>query len=168
MRGSVNKIMFSSASVEWATPDYLFNALDKIYHFDLDPCATKENAKCDKFFTEADDGLTKSWARRSVFMNPPYARGTTEKWVKKAYDEYIYNDAAVVVALLPARTDTKWFWRYCRYGQIYFLKGRVKFLGGGKNSATFPSMIVVFNKYGMVANPNTDIFSLDHEAMKLI
>lgn len=77
-----------------------------------------------------------------TFCNPPYGRVIGD-WVKKAYEE---SRNGLVVMLLPARTDTKWFHEYI-YGkaEIRFLKGRLKF-GDSVNSAPFPSMIVVFKK----------------------
>ena len=55
------EVMFSSKSDEWSTPDDVFNELDNEFHFNLDPCATEENHKCNLFFTQKDDGLTKNW-----------------------------------------------------------------------------------------------------------
>ena len=49
------KVMFSQKSDEWATPNDLFNRLDKEYHFTLDPCATNENHKCSKYYTIETD-----------------------------------------------------------------------------------------------------------------
>lgn len=56
-----NNCLFSSASVEWATPQALFDELDAEFHFDLDPCCTHENAKCTEHFTKAEDGLSQNW-----------------------------------------------------------------------------------------------------------
>ena len=139
----MNPGMYSSSSGEYETPQLLFDVLDNKYHFTLDPCATPENAKCKKFYTKEDDGLTKPWEGEVVFMNPPYGREIW-KWVKKAAMEG-RKPNTVVVALLPARTDTRWFHDYVlEYGIIYFLRGRLKF-GGTKNSAPFPSMVVEFS-----------------------
>lgn len=66
------KACFSSASDEWPTPRSLFDGLDAEFGFSLDPCATKENAKCRKFFTREQDGLSQEWSGETVFMNPPY------------------------------------------------------------------------------------------------
>jgi site-specific DNA-methyltransferase (adenine-specific) len=132
----INKGMMTSNTPEWSTPQDLFNELNEEFHFTLDPCATKENAKCPKFYTQEDDGLSKDWSGEVVFMNPPYGR-EIGKWVEKI-------SIGGGVALLPARTDTRWFHDYI-YGKadIKFIKGRLKF-GGSKNSAPFPSMIVRF------------------------
>ncbi len=132
--------MFSSKTSEWSTPQDLFDELNKEFNFTLDPCATKENAKCKKFYTKEDDGLSKDWHGEVVFMNPPYGR-EIGLWVRK-----ISRVGVGGVALLPARTDTRWFHDYIyenKKVEIRFIKGRLKF-GGCKNSAPFPSMIVIF------------------------
>lgn len=76
-------VMFSSKTDMWATPQPLFDLLDSVFRFDIDVCATAENAKCARFFTDADDGLQQEW-RGTCWMNPPYGRGIGE-WVKKAH-----------------------------------------------------------------------------------
>ena len=134
-------VMFSSKTPEWATPQDLFDRLNEKYHFNLDSASTDENAKCQNHYTVSDDGLAKSWGGYTVFCNPPYGR-EIGKWVEKAYNESLKPNTLIVM-LLPARTDTKWFHNYCVKGKIEFIKGRLKF-GGCKNSAPFPSMIVVF------------------------
>lgn len=65
------EVMFSSRTPEWATPQDLFDALDKIHHFDLDPAATPENAKCIRYFTTEDDGLSQNWGAHRCFAIPP-------------------------------------------------------------------------------------------------
>jgi phage N-6-adenine-methyltransferase len=136
--------LFSSDSQEWTTPQDFFDSLDAEFHFTLDPCATPENAKCKRYFTKADDGLKQQWTGR-VFMNPPYGR-EIGKWVKKAYEESQSN-AEVVVCLLPARTDTRWWHDYCLRGDVHFIKGRLKF-GKASNAAPFPSVIALFPQAG--------------------
>jgi site-specific DNA-methyltransferase (adenine-specific) len=76
--------MYSSKTPEWSTPHAFFDKLDEEFHFTLDPCATKENAKTLAYFTERDDGLKQVWTGR-VFMNPPYGKKIGE-WVKKAFE----------------------------------------------------------------------------------
>ena len=83
MANKINQGMFSSATDIWATPQDFFNQLDKEFNFTLDPCALPENAKCKRFFTKEDDGLSRSWNNEIVFMNPPYGREIID-WVKKA------------------------------------------------------------------------------------
>ena len=133
--------MFSSKNTTWETPQWLFNQLDKEFNFELDVCATDDNAKCSKYFTPQENGLKQKW-EGICWMNPPYGR-EIGAWVKKAYESSL--EGATVVCLLPARTDTKWWHEYCmKASEIRFIKGRLKF-GNSKNSAPFPSAIVVFS-----------------------
>jgi site-specific DNA-methyltransferase (adenine-specific) len=112
-RVDMRDVMFSSDSMEWETPQWLFDELDKEFHFDLDPCSTHENAKCKLHYTKEEDGLLQDWTGHRVFCNPPYGR-EIGKWVKKAYES-----KCLTVMLIPARTDTKWFHQYI---YIYMLK----------------------------------------------
>jgi phage N-6-adenine-methyltransferase len=134
-------VHFSSETDSWATPIDLFERLDQVWHFDLDVCADPFNAKCDRFFTRADDGLAQTWAPAVCWMNPPYGR-EIKHWMRKAHDESLKG--ATVVCLVPSRTDTRWWHDYAMRGRIEFIKGRLRF-GDAKNSAPFPSAIVVFN-----------------------
>lgn len=134
-------IHFSSKSNEWATPQDFFNKIQEEFKLTLDVCATNENHKLWDWFTEEDDGLSQSWDGWRCWCNPPYGR-EIGKWVKKASEAR----GGVVVCLLPARTDTKYFHEYIYQKpnvEVRFLKGRLKF-GGSKNSAPFPSMLVIF------------------------
>lgn len=137
-------LMFSSKTDQWSTPQYLFDELNKEFHFTLDPCADENNHKCEKYFTKKQDGLSKDWYGEAVFCNPPYGR-EIGKWVNKCYSHSQFGNG-IAVMLIPARTDTKWFHEYIynkKNVEVRFLKGRLKF-GGSKNSAPFPSMVVVF------------------------
>lgn len=138
------KVHFSSKKHDWTTPQDLFDKLDAIYNFEWDAAASADNTKvvgC--YFDEQDDALTQDWSKTATcfWLNPLYGR-TIGKWVQKAYEESLKG--CTVVCLLPARTDTRYFHEYCTKGTIEFIKGRLKF-GGSKNSAPFPSMIVVFS-----------------------
>lgn len=132
--------LFTSKSCEWETPQWLFDKLNREFNFTLDVCATQKNAKCDKYFTKIEDGLKQDWSKDICWMNPPYGREIS-KWIKKAYEESLRG--ATVVCLIPSRTDTQWWHNYVMKGKVRFIKGRLKF-GGAKNSAPFPSAIVVF------------------------
>ena len=140
----MDNIHFSMESNEWETPQDLFDKLNDEFRFTLDPCASKNNAKCKKYYTKEDNGLIQSWRDEIVFMNPPYGRKIS-KWVEKAYIESIHEDC-IVVCLIPSRTDTKYWHDYIfsKAHKIMFIKGRLKF-SGHKNSAPFPSAIVVFD-----------------------
>lgn len=143
MTNSMMSTMFSSKTDLWATPQDLFDELNNEFHFDIDVCADEFNHKCDKYYSKEQDGLQQSWMG-TVWCNPPYGR-EIGKWVEKGYNSHhLYNNC--IVMLLPARTDTKWFHQYIYNNpnaEIRFIKGRLKF-GNSKNSAPFPSMIVIF------------------------
>jgi phage N-6-adenine-methyltransferase len=132
-------LMFSSKTDLWATPQDFFDKLNALHGFEIDVCATPENAKCNKYYTVSDDGLAQQW-QGVCWMNPPYGRDI-KAWMKKAYESSL--NGAKVVCLVPARTDTQWWHDYAMKGQIEFIKGRLKF-GGHKDSAPFPSAVVVF------------------------
>lgn len=138
----INNALYSSKEIEWETPQIFFNKLNEEFHFTLDPCATTQNAKCAKYFTKDIDGLSQSWKDERVYCNPPYGKEIS-KWIEKAFYE-TNNGRGIVVMLLPARTDTKYFHDYI-YGkaELRFIRGRLKF-GNAKNSAPFPSMVVIF------------------------
>ena len=137
-----NELMFSSKTDLWSTPNDFFDKLNDEFHFTLDPCSTHENAKCYKHFTEEENGLLQDWGNEVVFCNPPYGRQIKD-WVKKSYEES-QKDNTTVVMLIPARTDTIYFHEYIYHkAEIRFIKGRLKF-GNAKNSAPFPSMVVIF------------------------
>lgn len=144
---SLIKPMVSSKSNEWETPQWLFDELSKEFHFTLDPCATKENHKCDRFYTYNENGLAQDWNGETVFMNPPYG-GHTGKWIKKALNES--NKGATVVCLIVSSTDRS-YWHdfiFPYASQIRFLRGRLKF-GKAKSTAPFASAIVIFDKKGI-------------------
>ena len=136
------QLMFSSVKDNWTTPPEVFSELDREFCFTLDAAASDDNHKCPKYYTRETDGLLQSWGGERVFVNPPYGR-EIPKWVKKSSRE-AEKPGTIVVMLIPARTDTAYFHDYI-YGkaEIRFIRGRLKF-GGSKNSAPFPSMIVIF------------------------
>lgn len=136
------KVLFSSKEEKWETPQDFFDKLNDEFHFTLDAAASPDNAKCANYFTEEQDGLTQSWGGHTVWCNPPYCR-KTGLWVKKAYEEH-QRTGCTVVMLLPSRTDVRWFHDYILgKAEIRFIKGRLKF-GGNKNSAPFPSIVVIY------------------------
>jgi site-specific DNA-methyltransferase (adenine-specific) len=140
-------VHFSSARDDWSTPQELFDALTAEFGpFTLDPASTHENTKCARHFTIQEDGLSQDWggAGERIWLNPPYGR-EIGRWLKLAVGAAMKG--ALVVALLPARPDTVWWWRYVLRGQIRYLKGRLKF-GGSKTSAPFPSAVVIFRPRG--------------------
>ena len=154
----VARALFSSATDEWATPQDFFERLDAEFGFDVDVCATSANTKCNEYFgpdhpnTEMRDGLKQNWhawgrsgeLKSACWMNPPYSQIRT--WMEKAAHEA--SRGSTVVCLVPSRTDTRWWHEVviAKGAEVRFVKGRLKF-GGSKNSAPFPSAVVVFHGY---------------------
>lgn len=143
-------MVVSKDTDEWETPDYLYKSMDDIYSFTLDVCATDNNTKCDRYYTIEEDGLKGDWDRFN-WCNPPYSRGQLERWLKRAYEETLKGNTTVV--LMPSNTDTGYFHDYVWdervnswypwVDTVYMVNGRLKF-SDVKNSARFPSMLVVF------------------------
>ena len=82
------EIMFSSKTNEWATPLDVYNKLDAEFHFNLDPCATDENHKCEKYFTKNTDGLAQNWGGTGSFAILRMARS-----LKSGLKKHIEKDA---------------------------------------------------------------------------
>lgn len=124
------KGLMTSLTPHWATPKWLYDELNREFHFDFDPCPLNSNF----------NGLTVPWGKRN-YINPPYGRAITQ-WIVKAYE--VSAGGGLCVMLLPARTDTRWWHEYVMKAyEIRFIRGRLKF-GDSKNSAPFPSAIVIF------------------------
>lgn len=139
------KALISSKTCNWATPQDYFDKINAEFNFDLDVCASEENAKCKRYFTKEQDGLAQNWTG-TVWCNPPYGR-QMKHWIKKAYDSSLVG--ATVVMLIPARVDTQYFQDLCLSTpngikpEIRFIRGRLKF-GGHKCGAPFPSCLVIY------------------------
>jgi len=182
-----NELMFSSKNKNFDTPQWLYRKLSTEFFFNLDVCASHDNTKCISYLSEKQDALSFDWSSFKhlngiCWMNPPYGR-SIGKWMKKAYQESLKG--CTVVCLVPARTDTNWWWKWVLNAkEIRFLKGRLIFGSdaywswiwdqeylpdskgvlkkntlfkqyGKKNSAPFPSAIVVFNnELKQFAKPN--------------
>ena len=171
--GKMKKCMFSRASDEYETPPWLFSMLDKMFAFTLDPAASDSSHVCPRYYTAADDGLSRSWEGETWFINPPYSKARL--WIKGAAQRFTDKKSRGVV-LIPARTETLYWhehiWPIAHY--ILFLKGRLKFVnktlpsygkGGKPSPAPYPSCVVIYcrpvlwpdaldelSKYGRVLN----------------
>jgi hypothetical protein len=145
MKYEMQKLMFSSFSGNGRTPKDLFDQLDKEFDFTTDVCADFNYPLKQPMFQLGFHGLTSSWRifqnRNVCYMNPPYGKEIS-KWLDKA-DFEVFTNQVTTVALLPARTDTKWFWKYCAKREIRFIKGRIQF-DQYHGPAPFPSMVVIF------------------------
>ena len=148
----IDPIHTSSKSSEWETPKDFFEKYHAVYGFDIDVCATDENALCDRYWTKSQNCLNKDWGGLTCWMNPPYGR-EIGLFMEKAYKESLKG--ATVVCLVPSRTDTAWWHEYAMKGKIEFVRGRLKFInrtfpswrpdGNFKISpAGFPTAVVVF------------------------
>lgn len=117
---------------EWETPPALFAQLHAEFGFTLDACAQPENAKCARYFSPIDDGLCQEWGREVVWCNPPFGRGEIARWLRKA--ARAARAGATVVCLVPADTSTSWWHDDLQpvATEVRFLRGRVKFLRGGR------------------------------------
>jgi len=132
----LNKVLLSNVTEHWSTPKDVYEALDREFRFTLDPCPLGTGRPW-----PLTDGLTRSWEGERVFCNPPYGPGIL-KWIRKA------REASIAVFLLPARTDTVWWHGWALLAEeVRFIKGRLRF-GGSKNSAPFPSVVLVFRNKG--------------------
>ena len=143
--------LFSKASDEWSTPQWLFDVLDQEFHFECDAAATPQNSKCCEYIGKSTgltiDGISDSWTliwekdRPKIFwLNAPYSK--ISAFMKKAYEESLKG--ATVVCLIPCRSDTRYWHDYVMKSQeIRFVKGRLKF-GNSKTGAPFPSVVVIF------------------------
>jgi len=133
---------------KWATPDPLFDKLNKEFRFTLDPCCEVHTAKCSKYYTLEDNGLDKDWQGETVFCNPPYSNGNIDLWMEKCYKESLKPNTTVV-ALVAVSTSAKWFHQWVlNKAELRFVDRRVKFVGA-PYTATFSSVIVIFGRSGI-------------------
>ena len=148
---TLSKVVHSHATDEWPTPPDFYEMLNLEFGFTLDPCATPDNAKCARFFTQADNGLLQDWTGEIVFVNPPYSQAIA--WIEKATREA--RNGVTVVMLMASRTGTDWFCDYAlpNAAEIRYVRGRLKFVGG-KSGAPFDSVVIVFRP-GHVGPPVT-------------
>ncbi len=144
----ITKGTMSSEKDDWGTPRLLFSILDGIFHFTLDPCSSDGNNLCEKHYTREDSGLEHSWQGETVFMNPPYGKDIG-LWTSKALAES-RRGGCLVVGLVPARTDTKWWHDSIQdKADVIFIKGRLKY-GDGDQAAPFPSALVFWYGQSML------------------
>ena len=147
---TLNRGLLTSNSDEWTTPQWLFDRLNERFQFTIDVAATRENRLCDAWYDSRDDGLTQSWEGERVFCNPPYSQ--ISLWAHKFAFEA--KSASLIVALVPARVDTRWWQDYvAKADLVHFIRGRLRF-GDSKNSAPFPSALAFwFGLNGICRRP---------------
>lgn len=125
------------------TSPEVFDPLMERFGFTLDVAAAPHNAKCDRYFTRADDGLAQSWAGERVWCNPPYSN--LNAWVAKAWEEWGVGGrglgsalhADLIVMLVPANRPEQGWWqdhiepyrdRPNSSLRVEFLRGRQRFI----------------------------------------
>ena len=148
----MNHVHYSSESGEWLTPQVIIDKVLEVFsaEIDLDPAAEDITHARDLFFnvpaiehySKELNGLAQPWNGR-VYLNPPYGK-VIIVWVEKMIAEYENGNMTEGIALLPARTDTKWFHLLNRFPRC-FIRGRLRF-SGHENGAPFPSMVVYFGE----------------------
>lgn len=150
----VDKALYSSNTDKWCTPPEVLNWISKNFGFCYDPCPADFDP--DMFnlpgsvptwypahWSTIADGLSYIWYDTN-FVNPPYS--DTKHWIEKCEQECKHFQHTVIL-LIPSRTDTEYFQTHCKSAtDIYLIEGRLKF-GGSKNSAPFPSVIIVYNPF---------------------
>ena len=135
----VAEALFSSKNDSWTTPKDLFDKLNFLYQFTLDAASSDDNCLCEKHYTLENNGLEQSWEGERVFCNPPYSK--IKDWARKFAEEGAKGNC-LIVALVPARTDTRWWHEHAKTADlIHYIKGRLKF-GNSSNSAPFPSALL--------------------------
>jgi phage N-6-adenine-methyltransferase len=155
MSKMMNDGLFSSDRIDWETPPEFFALIDSEFHFDLDVCALPRNKKTPRCYTPEEDGLEQDW-HGTCWMNPPYGKEIVY-WVRKAYESA--KQGTTVVALVPARVDSRWWHEYCmKASEVRFVERRLKFVGATA-PAPFPCALVVFRP-----GDNTPKFSAQKRA----
>jgi len=135
---------------KWETPGHIYNKLNQEFNFTLDPCCEPNTAKCAKYYTMEDDGLSKSWEGETVFVNPPYSAGNIDRWTRKCYEESLKPNT-IVVALIPVSTSAKWWHSYVlNKGQLRYVERRIQFEGAAQ-SAPFSNVIIVYGESGSIS-----------------
>jgi phage N-6-adenine-methyltransferase len=171
---AISKSLYTKGgSDEYETPKALFDYLNSIFEFELDPCAkpsieAQKRINTKEKYTQDEDGLDNTWVNFSTFVNPPYSK--ISKWIDKAIKEYddrlmIYARFSTptsrpkpIVMLVPARTDTKWFHKIANYSftKVILLKGRLRF-NNSKNSSPFPSCLIILSSVSYLNKFETTI-----------
>ena len=140
------KAYHSSKKMTWRTPESVLLPVRKVLEGEilLDPAASADPNHwiAKRNITESENGLTQSWSDKA-FVNPPYGR-VLPKWAKKIAAEAA--NGYEILALVPARTDTRWFRVFWDTANgICFYHRRIVFVGAS-SGAPFPSAVVYWGK----------------------
>ena len=130
MKNNDLNVMFSHKSDHWATPKDIYDKFMQLGYYD--PCP----------LNSATNNLNTLYEHDKIYINPPYS--DIDSWIDFGLKHFNHK-TNVIVYLVPARTDTKWFHKALeKNAKVFFIKGRLHFNGGG--SAPFPSIYLVFDK----------------------
>lgn len=116
---------------EWYTPPEILDAVyETIGIPDLDPACNPDgepNVRAKKYFRKCDEGLSQKW-QGTVYLNPPYGR-SLRKWIPKLVSEYCQGNVTAAIALVPAKTDTNWWFQLTDISPAWCaIRHRVKYL----------------------------------------
>lgn len=146
----------NARSVKWSTPDWLFEKLHEEFCFQMDACASAQNAKCEAYIDEEQDCLATEWnigavsrfANSAAWMNPPWGR-RIGRFIQRAHEQS-KRHRMIVVCLLPASTDTRW-WRDWVWSasEVRLITGRLHFTrdDGYTGPSLQPAAIVTFTPW---------------------
>lgn len=163
-----SKSMTSSKRVSWNTPERVLDLVRKVFEdgIGLDPASNSESIVDAAFGYREEsggNGLIADWGEyETVYLNPPYGRAIGE-WIDKCGRSRLRYPHLEIIALLPARPDTRWFAGVWKASALCFWRGRLRFLGA-PSSAPFPSVVAywgprpyrfadVFSEVGRVVFP---------------
>lgn len=132
-------------TADWGTPPEIIEALGP---FDLDPCAFPESTRFWKTAREhyalPQNGLGLPWFG-CVWLNPPYGP-QVERWIRRLAEH------GSGIALVFARTETQWFFRYVWLlaTGVFFLRGRIHFYDRdgirSRHNSGAPSVLVAYGE----------------------
>lgn len=152
--GLGNSTKFSSDRVEYSTPLSLFEPLQKEFNLEVDVCASEFNHKCNTYYTKEDDALQKDW-KGNCWMNPPFCRDLG-KWVKKLHNDAL-SYGGTKVALIPVRSNTKWWNEVVKDAEVRFIIGEVNF-NDEPRGLWLPMCVLIFGEKAKVGTFSTIIY----------
>lgn len=137
----ISTALLSSRRDDWCTPQIVIDLIRKIGPIGIDPCPCDKSIVHPAVQYPGTDGLALEWKSDGiVFVNPPYGRAIAP-WIKRCHDmRRAYSGE--FIALVPARTDTRWWHAYAVTAAAWcFWRGRLVFLGA-QGPAPFPSALL--------------------------
>lgn len=135
--GFMEGVLPSVASDERLTPDPLYLSLHAEFGFTIDLAASRENAKCARFYTREDNALSRTWGNESCWLNHPWSQ--TPAWVEKSWREALAG-TPLIVMLLPDNRTHQPFWQTLvepfRETSLSGVQLRARFLPGRQHYGT--------------------------------